>query len=194
MAARKKTGSAGIVLGNITPSAGLLARPSVGLGINRLTLAARQRANQARSAESDELARIFSQLFPQPEQATAIAALRDRDEQPFFTLQNRARLMDARAMVRRDGFEATLAFLSKLPNAEAITTETPLLDTVRQQQQLEDEMVERKEDVTEGEYTCRSGKCQSRKIARRIKQTRSADENATTFLRCTSCGERWREG
>ena len=189
MSVRKKTGSAGLVLGSIATSSPSLSKPSI--GINKLTLAARQRASQTRNADVDELSRILSQLFTNPEEATAISALRTTDEQPFFTLQNKARLMDVRALIRKEGFAFTLAFLSRLPNAEAIVADSPLLETVRQQQQLEDEMVERKEDVTEGEYTC--GKCKSRRVGRRLKQTRSADEPMTVFLRCTVCPNRWKE-
>jgi len=190
MSARKKTGSAGLVLGNIAPSGPSLARPTI--GINRLTLAARNRVVQARNADVDEIARILGELFTNPEEASAIGQLKDKDGQLFFNLQNKARLMDVRALVRRDGFASTLAFLQTLPDTESITTETPLLEPVRQRQQMEDEMVERKEDVTESEYTCAA--CKSKRIARRLKQTRSADEPATVFLRCTACSNRWREG
>lgn len=190
MSARKKTGSAGLVLGSIGSSGSSLTRPTI--GANRLTLASRQRVTQARTADVDEMARIMSQLFTDPQQATAISALKDASGKPFFTLQNKARLMDVRALVRRDGFDTTLSFLQgeRMKDASVIIAETPLLEAVRSQQQLEDEMVERKEDVTEGEYTC---KCKSRRVGRRLKQTRSADEPATVFLRCTTCGTRWRE-
>ena len=197
MSRAKKSGSAGLSLGTIGPSdsAAAASGPTLSrsvLGLSRINQVARIRASTARVAEVDEFERILTGLFADPIQAEAIRSLRTSDDQSFFTLQNKARFMDARALVRKYGFEYTLKFLQGLPNAEAILTESPLLESTRQQHQLEDELVVRKEDVTENEYTC--GKCTGRRVARWIKQTRSADEAPTVFLRCTTCNNRWREG
>jgi DNA-directed RNA polymerase subunit M/transcription elongation factor TFIIS len=191
MSGPKKTGSKAISFGSIAPRGGAAAAPILGI---RLTQAGSKRVNQARSAEVDELGRIMSQLFTIPEQAEEISALRSGkppDDKPFFTLQNKARLLDVRSLIRHTDFATTLEFLKKLPDADVIITESPLLLATRQQHQLEDELIERREDVTEGEYTC--GKCTSRRIGRRLKQTRSADEPMSVFLRCTACSNRWRE-
>ena len=192
MSTRKKTGSSALTLGSAVSSGPTLSR--VGVGVNRLNLVASRREAVKRDAKIDELATMISQLFPQPEQAAAISALKSADGEPFFTLQNKARFMDVRALIRKEGFDATLTLLQKLPSADELINETPLLDSVRQNQQREDELLTRNEEVTEGEYTCGNPNCKSRRIGRRIKQTRSADEAPTVFLRCTACANRWKEG
>ena len=52
------------------------------------------------------------------------------------------------------------------------------------------EKKEEKEIVAEGDLQCK--KCQSRRIHRVEKQTRSADEAATVFCFCSECGNRWK--
>jgi DNA-directed RNA polymerase subunit M/transcription elongation factor TFIIS len=47
------------------------------------------------------------------------------------------------------------------------------------------------EEVAEGEFTCR--KCGSSKCSWVSVQTRSGDEAATIFVKCTHCGKRWKE-
>lgn len=45
--------------------------------------------------------------------------------------------------------------------------------------------------VEEGEVTC--GKCGCKKITKTELQTRSGDEGATTFYKCTKCKSRWKK-
>lgn len=45
-------------------------------------------------------------------------------------------------------------------------------------------------DVEEGVLEC--GKCGGKKTISFQRQTRSADEGATTFVQCIQCGNRWR--
>ncbi len=45
--------------------------------------------------------------------------------------------------------------------------------------------------ATTNQYKC--GRCQGRKTTFYQQQTRSADEPMTTFIRCTKCGNRWKE-
>mgnify|MGYP003346851873 CR=1 FL=1 len=47
-----------------------------------------------------------------------------------------------------------------------------------------------KQVVAEGDLQC--GKCNSKRIHRIEKQTRSADESATVFCCCSECGSRWK--
>lgn len=45
-------------------------------------------------------------------------------------------------------------------------------------------------ETVEGDMQC--GKCKSKRVKKQEVQTRSADESATVFCYCTSCGHRWK--
>ena len=47
-----------------------------------------------------------------------------------------------------------------------------------------------KEETTTDEYKC--GRCHQRKCTYYLRQTRAADESATTFITCTNCGNHWK--
>lgn len=78
-----------------------------------------------------------------------------------------------RLMVRKSLFQKTLT-----PNK---TTKRSSLYNVQLNQKVE---------VVEGDLQC--GSCKSKKIQREEMQTRSGDESATVFCRCTQCGKRWK--
>lgn len=66
----------------------------------------------------------------------------------------------------------------------------PSFEDVRKLIEEEDEFTTRPFEVEEGILQCY--KCQSKKTFSYQKQTRSADEGATTFAQCVECGNRWR--
>jgi len=65
-----------------------------------------------------------------------------------------------------------------------------IFDTYRTLENEEIEFTENPCVVVEGVLEC--GKCKSRRTFSFQRQTRSADEGATTFAQCAQCGNRWR--
>lgn len=63
-------------------------------------------------------------------------------------------------------------------------------DEYRYIQQEEDKFATTPFEIEEGVLEC--GKCGSRRTFSFQKQTRSADEGATTFAQCIQCGNKWR--
>lgn len=192
MTSLRARGSRGITLPTIAPTGPSLSRPATST-TSSLSLASRRIATQARSADINELEQIITQLFPKPEEQKMIMELHTKEGQPFFTLVEKEYLLEVWALAQERGFDAALELLQQLGSASQITAKNPLLDPIRQQLQLEDELLERNEEVTEGEYTCINPSCRSKKIGRRLKQTRSADEGMDVFLHCPVCSKRWRE-
>lgn len=47
-------------------------------------------------------------------------------------------------------------------------------------------------DFEEGIFECRDSKCGSKKTISFQKQTRSADEGSTTFVKCVVCKKMWK--
>lgn len=52
------------------------------------------------------------------------------------------------------------------------------------------EKLDQEEIMVDGNITC--PKCKGKKVHRIEKQTRSADESATVFCYCSTCGARWK--
>ena len=52
------------------------------------------------------------------------------------------------------------------------------------------EALDQEEIMVDGDITC--PKCKGKKVHRIEKQTRSADESATVFCYCSTCGKRWK--
>ena len=61
----RRSGSSALVLGSVAPASASLQRSAI--GANRLNAVARQRAEQARGVDLDEVARVISELFPNPD-------------------------------------------------------------------------------------------------------------------------------
>jgi DNA-directed RNA polymerase subunit M/transcription elongation factor TFIIS len=66
----------------------------------------------------------------------------------------------------------------------------PKWDPVRVQIQEENAFQEHPPDLEEGVLEC--GRCHSKRTYSFQRQTRSADEGATTYSQCALCGHRWR--
>lgn len=62
--------------------------------------------------------------------------------------------------------------------------------TVNKRPSVYDVQLNEKVEVVEGDLQC--GSCKSKKIQREEMQTRSGDESATVFCRCTECAKRWK--
>jgi len=184
--------SVGIVAS--TPAISSSAASSVPIG--RLGIASRVLAAKSRVNVDAELKRIITGLFPDSEQATQLSELKTANGAPFFTLGNRELLLEAAAIVDSLGFDAALAFFRQARVAQDLIDNSPIPALAEVHNNLEREdnlLLKGKEQVTESQYQCGALKCKSRRIAFYQKQTRSGDEGATTFLRCTACGKQWQE-
>lgn len=68
----------------------------------------------------------------------------------------------------------------------------PLYDTMRLEEDLENDRKTRPTKIVDGIYKC--GKCKCRKVATYSVQTRGGDEAMTHFFTCVQCGNKWRTG
>ena len=68
----------------------------------------------------------------------------------------------------------------------------PIFEIERQKMNEENDFMVCPYEISEGVLTC--SKCGCKKIFSFSKQTRSIDEPATVFARCSECGHRWSEG
>lgn len=66
----------------------------------------------------------------------------------------------------------------------------PRYEELRFQQEEEDRFATTPFEIEEGVLECE--RCGSKKTFSFQKQTRSADEGATTFAQCVECGNKWR--
>ena len=174
------------VAGSVRPAAAGSSRTP-----SRLNVLSQKRVAEHRSAEAGELTRVVTQLFPNPGEAEQLLALQDNQGNPLLTLNDRASFLAVKALAREQGFAKTLEYLRTLGHIRQYNDNDPLLSEARSHDELRDELYLDPETVTENEYQCK--KCTSRRVARSTKQTRSADEGASVFLRCTACGNRWGE-
>jgi DNA-directed RNA polymerase subunit M/transcription elongation factor TFIIS len=65
----------------------------------------------------------------------------------------------------------------------------PLFDPIRQKMDEIDQFAIRPFEIEEGVIEC---KCGSKRTISYQRQTRAADEGATTFSQCVECGTKWR--
>lgn len=72
----------------------------------------------------------------------------------------------------------------------SITQKTLTPRKINTRTSVYDVQLNEKVNVVEGDLQC--GSCKSKKIQREEMQTRSGDESATVFCRCTECGKRWK--
>ena len=92
-------------------------------------------------------------------------------------------------------YERTIEYLKGfVDKKEKITLETirgcPIHETLRERQNKENKKL-RYNFVGEGIYIC--GKCNSNKTSYLEKQTRSADEPMTIYIKCHKCGAKWKQ-
>jgi DNA-directed RNA polymerase subunit M/transcription elongation factor TFIIS len=68
--------------------------------------------------------------------------------------------------------------------------EHPVYNDYRDKQEEEDMFITEPFKIEEGVLQC--NKCESKRTFSFQRQTRSADEGATTFAQCAECGSKWR--
>lgn len=137
---------------------------------------------------------IMERLLP-ADQAVALLALRQPDGTPFFSMQQREVLYEAISLVEERGFDAALAALRDTTPRDFLKR-SPLYHEIDEELRMEDAYLTSRggERMTEGIHKCGRPGCGCSRIRVTEMQTRSADEGMTSFMRCTACGNRWREG
>lgn len=73
---------------------------------------------------------------------------------------------------------------------DKLTWNNDIFTDIREKQDERDQFIVAPFEVEEGVLEC--GKCGSRKTISFQRQTRSADEGATTFAQCMMCKNKWR--
>lgn len=84
--------------------------------------------------------------------------------------------------------EALRVIVERIANGRH-TWNHPMFDPIRASIREEDHMLD---DMVFEEGVLECNRCNSKKTMSYQRQTRSADEGATTFARCTECNHNWR--
>jgi hypothetical protein len=139
----------------------------------------------------DVLLRLLNVWNGTPDQAVTLSQLRYLNG--AFIIDNRRNdvLMEILGMLRYQTFDDVLLFITDAPNAAFILWEQSSLDEGRAKVAREIAIQQAEELGIKGVGKCRY--CQSTELVFALKQTRSADEGFTIFVRCVSCMKQWRQ-
>jgi DNA-directed RNA polymerase subunit M/transcription elongation factor TFIIS len=89
---------------------------------------------------------------------------------------------------KEDNLVRTINFLKN----DKLLWSHPIFDVEKQKMIEENDFMVCPYEISEGALKC--SRCSCKKIFSFSKQTRSIDEPATVFARCSECGHRWSEG
>lgn len=93
-------------------------------------------------------------------------------------------------MIKKTSFQETIAYLKTVPNKKKAILDSPLLEPQRERERIQLDNLQKTIEAESGDYVC-SG-CGSDRTISRSKQLRSADEGASTLVRCLDCNRGWR--
>lgn len=140
---------------------------------------------------------IFAKPFTDIE-AQQLVAVQDDKGQPLFDMANKENfyqlVMLAVELRKINDFDIIYAYFKKGWFARDLQFLSPFMFGSRLRVTIEESDILQKPVTEEGIYTCVNAQCREKKILRRQVQIRGADEPATTFLTCLSCGQKWRKG
>ena len=106
----------------------------------------------------------------------------DRTEAIYATIQS---LIEV-------GWDATYAFLLTVPagDSRSLIFGLPVMRKAQEKERIDLEIYRAKIEGTVGVFTC--PRCHGKSTVSSERQTRSADEPLTIFIRCTTCGFNWK--
>jgi len=92
----------------------------------------------------------------------------------------------------KKGWDATFGYLeaNQGKSQRELIFGLPTLESSREKERIDLALFREKEEASKGIYKC--PRCSSRETVSNQKQTRSADEPMTTFIRCVACNFNWR--
>lgn len=111
----------------------------------------------------------------------------------MLSLKDRAFLLEVSGMISVLGFNDTYEYLKGSQNQNSrnnIIKNSPLFEEARRRNFL-DITKELRTDRSESYISCK--RCHQNHVNTMTVQTRSADEGATTFYKCSDCGYEWHD-
>lgn len=85
--------------------------------------------------------------------------------------------------------------LDKNMSERSLILKSPVFDSARYQQYLDNRFFKQKVESVKGIFgKCRRKTCTNDEVVYYEKQTRSGDEAMTYIITCTACGQVWRNG
>ena len=115
------------------------------------------------------------------------------NSEPLFNLKNRDFILEIIGMINIMGFDDFYLYLKKSekePNREMILKNSPVFESSRRRNFL-DITKEIRSVQVESHIKC--PRCKQFHVDTITKQTRSADEGATDYHKCSDCGFQWKD-
>jgi hypothetical protein len=135
-----------------------------------------------------ELAPVWRGTEPQ---VRILAGLTYLDGSLIITPARKDIVREVVGMLRSDGFDYTVDFLTDAPNPEFVMWDQSALNPGRDKVARELIIQQSEDKGVKGVGKCRY--CASTELVFATKQLRSGDEPATIFVRCVMCQKQWRE-
>lgn len=131
-----------------------------------------------------------------PGQIQQLMALKGYNNKPMFSTTDDGREMIYNTLALIHEFEWDIIYAFLVENQRRIQAivifNSPAMNDVRIRTEREIDTMVYRPKQEESIYTC--GRCKGSKVSTRSLQTRSADEPITVFIKCLTCGKKWKEG
>jgi hypothetical protein len=125
------------------------------------------------------------------QQVRTLTALTYPDNTPIIHPGRRDVLREIVGMLKTNGYQFTVDFLTGAPSPDYVMWDQPALDSGRDKVARELTIQQTADKGVKGVGKCRY--CPSTELVFATKQLRSGDEPATIFARCVMCQKQWRE-
>jgi hypothetical protein len=126
-----------------------------------------------------------------PEQARELSMLVYGDGTSIIDIKRRDIMVEIIGMLKNQGFEEVVKFLTGAPNPDYVLWAQKSLDEGRIKVAREAVIQQAEEVGVKGVGKCRY--CNSTELVFSQRQLRSGDEPATIFVRCVLCTKQWRQ-
>ena len=141
-------------------------------------------------ADKTVLEKTMAQWNGTPEKIETLINLRYKSGDLVLTGNNKEILLEIIGMLSKMSFESFLAFISKKNSDDEIIWDQSSMNAGKAKLAKESVLLDEKETGVKGVGKCPY--CPSNELVFRTKQTRSADEGMTTFVKCVMCKRGWK--
>lgn len=149
----------------------------------------------AQEVEKDTPESMLRQLAPsmglQEDQIKELVSLRYPNNSSVLSLDKIDVFYEIIGFLRMRPYEEVVEYLREVLREEDVITNLPTLQSSRDKIMVNLYLLLQREIGVKGVERCK--RCGSNEVVFAEKQTRSADEPTTVFIRCVQCGNRWRQ-